>query len=519
MRLFFQSVVLFVGILFFNGSVAVVGSGGNVSGQTHFTDIGEFFAGGPLRIDAMRVFSKPGENLKKKVYGCNVFAVHAFSTNNDKIAQFLMPRPELLLTATGGSDYFVPYNAALAEPTNKVVRDIDASVLGVADPDFSSLVRITPSSKISYLGFFGYYTFSFNEDSTPRLSLWAALPVMSVFHKIVGEESVQRFGSARKASAIKSILGGLSRDELHFQRWNFSSDGMRTTSIPSLELDLAYNYRLYDRLSLETYAGFLCPLNQVSTSNFSCDKKNEFIFSPELVNANHFGAQYGITISVIMYENEERLIKFVMGDNLLYFFPRNFVRSFDLEGRSWSRYLYAYKNYQTPFESKEPLVNDLTLTCRVTPNFSNIATSEFHYIRKNIDLAAGYSLFSRQSESVTVLDDIKKLFIVGSNTELTPGPPVSMVRTIALRLPYEDVALFDDFGDKTANYYYANVKNIDLDISSATHPAVFAGELYGKFAYEFVKGGTFVGGLSYRFSHTNTAIEYATFWIGLKTEF
>ena len=518
MRYFF----IFI-LLFFNTALQVVGSGGNVFGQNHFSDLLQFVAGGPIRIDFMPYL--PMKPVEKKKIGFNVIWQYANSTKDNKLSQFFIPDGNLLLTVTGGPDYFIPgpLPASQEQPNNKVVRNIDALVLGITDPDFSSIIELTARSVIKYAGFFGYYVFLFNKNNTPKLSFEIALPIVNCFRKTMGQETIYKKGDAYADSPVKTALDGLSRDLLKYQRWNFSANGMSETRAPNIEFDLSYNYLPTENCSVETYLGCLVPLSK------GCDKKNkyhQFVFAPEFANSQHVGLQYGTTISLFLYENDERSIKFLLGSNFLYFFPKNHFRSFDLQGRSWSKYLTAYQNFQLKNQQMEPLVNFLSFECRVSPNFSTIATTEFHYIRDSFDIGIGYCLFARQSESVTILEDLPNIVLKGTdiNTNITEVPPVSIARGIALRLQREDLQTQELDTDTNklrfnANYFYAKIDNTIVDVASATHPAVFSGELYLKASTKVFNLADILLGASYRFSHNNTAIEYATFWVGLQMAF
>jgi hypothetical protein len=85
-------------------------------------------------------------------------------------------------------------------------------------------------------------------------------------------------------------------------------------------------------------------------------------------------------------------------------------------------------------------------------------------------------------------------------------------------LTAEDIICKSPVYDDT-NFYYAKIGSTAIDISSATHPAVFLGEIYLKAKIDYCQTIKCTLGGSYRFSHNNTAIEYATCWAGLQYEF
>ncbi len=70
-----------------------------------------------------------------------------------------------------------------------------------------------------------------------------------------------------------------------------------------------------------------------------------------------------------------------------------------------------------------------------------------------------------------------------------------------------------------ANYFYAKIDYTMLDIASATHPAVFMGELYIKMLLHCSDYINLLLGSSYRFSHNNAAIEYIIFGVIFNFDF
>lgn len=500
-----KSLVCF--FIFFNHLYGVVGSGGNVFGLTRFSDTPEFLAGGPVRIDLLPYLPRECLEEEKKM-GFIVIADYQVSTNNNKIGEFLFPHGDVLLTTTGGPDYFE------STAVNKQVRDIDAAILGITDPQFISITKILPSSTVAYLGCMGYYHFLLNENNTPRLSFQVAFPYIHMNHTIIGNESIYQTGPEYQNSPIKSVLAGLSRSTLDAQRWCFAREGLTKSQIANVECTLSYNYLPMEQCSVETYLGILIPIKK------KCDRDDVFIFSPQIINSAYIGCQYGTTISLFLYNNDERSVKFIIGNNLLYFLPNNnAIRSFDLYQKPWSRYLMAYENFQLANQTNQPIVNYLTFISRVSPNFSNISTAQIDFIQDIYAFSIGYSLFARQSESVTILDDLPNVVLQGSNLN-NPGiiPPLSLVRTASLRLEMEDLFCTEPVY-QAPSYYYAKIDNTMIDISSGTHPAVFLGELYGKISLNYEEKAKIVFAGSYRFCHNNTAIEYATIWGGIELFF
>jgi hypothetical protein len=503
-------------LLFFQYAICVIGSGGNIYGQTHFTNLEEFVAGNPVRITLNR--SLPLYDIPANRWYVSCTGWYGRSQSNEKLGQFFLPNGNIQLTTSGGQDYFLPgplpYQGQM--PVNKVVRDIDALVFHIEDETFLSETFICPKVISKYIGLFGYYAFLLNENNSPRLSLEVALPIISNRNLFKADEVIyKQADSGLYKNQINSLLAGLTSDYLLYQKWNFAPDGMERTQALRIEFNLAYNYVLKDILSVQTYAGVLVPLHRKNVYLNKENIENRFIFYPQNISSEFVGFQYGTVLSMFLYQNDFRTIKFIFGNNLIYFLPHDQVRSFDLVGRSWSRYLPVYKNLSLESAQETTLVNDLTYVCRVSPNFYNIATIELDYMKEAASIGIGYCLYGRQSESVTILDDIGNIMLKGTNQDITH--PVSLIRSVGLRLPNEDVQVFDQptvtkNTQPNVNYYYAKINNNTIDIASATHPAIFAGEVYLKGTLDTQQFGSFSGGISCRFCHNNAAIQYTALW-------
>lgn len=510
-------------LLFFYETIPVVGSGGNVFGQTHFTDLEEFCAVSPVRISLNQFL--PIQELAKNRFYITCIGWYGTSTNNQKMSGFFLPNEDVALTTTGGADYFLSGLLPFIEPmpTNKIVRDIDASIVGITNDDFFSVTSIIPDIIRKYIGFFGYYVLSYNEfNNAPMISFQIAMPLVFNKHVLKGKEQVYKGSSAIDGNAINDLLSGLSRPQLVYQRWNFSDQGMKNMEISHFECNISYNKVLGDIFSVETFLGVLFPGNKKDPYKTKQNDENRYVFFPQNMASQYYGFQWGTTINAFVFQNEFRAIKFIFGNNLLYFLPADQVRSFDLIGRSWSRYLPIYKNFNTPFFEETTLSNDLTYVCRVSPNFFTIITSELHYMKNKVTLGIGYCMYARQSESVTILEDIGNIFVKGTNEAILNA--VSLVRTPALRLSKEDLQIMEkniitQKMEPNNNYYYAKINNCMIDVQSATHPAVLAGELYAKGSLQIMDDCSIFGGIGSRWCHNNAIIDYGAAWVGIEITF
>ena len=500
------------------------GNNGNYNSKTFFYDINPFYACSPERIDIMA-------NIFPCYTRSGIFVAigHQISQNNIGLAQYFSPSGNNIMFARGGEDYFETYPGDSIEILRKK-RDIDAQVFNIFDEEFQSIISISPQSTLSYIGFFGYYTLIKNDNETPKISIQIAAPIIDVQHSICGNESIKKTGSEYKKSPEKSILDGMSSNDINYSRWYFRPGIMRYTNISNIELNFSYNNVPSDKCSAEGYLGIIFP---TSSKLNNLDNTSDYnIFSPAAGYGDHFGVQYGTTINLFLYTSEERDIRLIFGANLIYLFPNTEFRTFDLKNRPWSRYLPIYtddfKQYN-PEESipqLQPLANVFTFESRVSPNCTIISTTEFDYHQGPYLLGVGYSVYARQSESITIKNEFPNTVLAPANYFMDPNKTahpahpddiqnyLSIVRTINLRLSKEDVNIKSNNPSEEQLYYLSIIRPADIDKSSATHPAILTGTLYGKIGLSIEEYNAHVGlGGSYRFSHNNAAIEYSSVWI------
>jgi hypothetical protein len=528
--------IVFIVILIYNKYIiSVAGNNGNASGITYFNEIPEFLAGSPIRLDLMpNIFTQPID--KENNFGISACFSYSTESNDYKTSQFFSPNGNINLFVAGGPDYFSK-EADLLGFRKK--RDIDAAVLGITDDQFQSLISLLPSSTVSYVGLFGYYTILRNDEGAPRFSLQLAFPLIDLTHKIEGYESIKKIGPDYEKSPIKSALAGLSADSIKYQRWNFSEKGLNRKGIGDLEFNLSFNLMPSNVCSAETYLGVIMPISN-KFSGWYNQNISPYIFDPVISNVGNWAIQWGTTINIFLYSNDERNIRFILGNNLLYFFPKDQYRSFDLLNRPWSRYLPVFVNYGTKNQTEQTLANFLTLNSRITPNFSTIVTTELVYNKDILDMSIGYSFYARQSESVTIKETFPDLVLKAfpliieeenykdfiDNKKDINLQQISTVRTINLRLTGENISFYSSMPSsleidpyKEQRFYNSIIRMADVDKASATHPAVMAGTLYGKIALKWDVSKMIGIGASYRLSHNNLAIEYANVWVWIEYSF
>jgi hypothetical protein len=511
--IFFRLLILF--LMFTNCVKPEHGAHGNSSSKTHFSDIPVFLSATPERISFINI-----QDINKSlIVSCTPFV--GYSKNNTELAEYFLPWGRSILYASGDYDYF----SILCDRVMR--RDIDATVFGIHDQQFQSIFKITPEVRLCGVGFIGQYIFSHNNNNTPRWSIRCATPIYNKKHVISIKESIKNSSSSSIVNnKQQTIADALSAEELKYSRWNFDSHGMSKTGIGDIECNIVFNYTVSDRCSSEGYLGLIFPTHSLQES-----KKNKatYIFEPSIGNGGYFGLQYGTNISIIANENLDSVFQFVLATNTLYGFSKKQFRTFDLKDKPWSRYIPVYLNF-TPYTpglgqkpqnaNVEPVSNVLTLAADVSPNFSTTATAEFMYHKDWYSLSVGYSLYARQSESIMIKDQYPQIVIKSANQSALDNV-INPQRTITFQYINEDITVTQDSERSRSQLFAGIIKNCDIDKTSATHPGVLTGTLYGKllFTVDSDSEAAFGLGGSYTFSHTNTAIEYAKGWLFLTVGF
>jgi hypothetical protein len=514
MNALYKATFFFIISLYFLTTQSEHGTHGNASNKTHFVDIPPFKATSPERISLLNL----NDSLNKWIINLTPFI--SYSKNNAILGEYFLPGGRNNLYVSGDLDYFDPN-------TDKIMRrDIDSSAFGITDSKFQSVIRITPESQMYGVGCLGQYIFNFNNNNTPRWSLQIASPIYNKKHTLRIKESIKNYSdNFLQTNSIQSMKEALSNKHIKYNRWNFDNDGMNKTNIGDIEFNILLNILASARCSTEAYLGIIIP-----TQGLHEEKKNKahIIFEPTIGNGGHVGLQYGTNVTIMNSENSERTLKFIISTNSTYLFANKQYRSFDLKDRPWSRYLPTYLNFKpynatiggTPVNTTvEPLVNTLTLQSTISPNFSITSTAEIMYTKDWYNLSAGYSFYAQQSESVMIEDDYQTITLKSGNPSALDNV-INPNRTINMRFVNEDLTITTSDRSRS-QYFTAIIKSSDIDKTSATHPGILTGSVFGKISFVLNEENNATVGLggSYRFSHTNTAIEYATGWLNFMISF
>jgi hypothetical protein len=220
-------------------------------------------------------------------------------------------------------------------------------------------------------------------------------------------------------------------------------------------------------------------------------------------NNRHFGVILGNTIGFDLWTKYCYNFHMYIDGVTRYLLKNHQIRSFDLVGRPWSRYMEVYRTSEDAAtaaatqnaNSGTSGINVFTRCVRVRPHLSSTINTGF-VLSWQRDCASGifefgYNFFARQSE-VVELDcstSIANVALKGVNGVGT----TTAARTIKYNFP----ASVFTFAER-----YQALTNCDIDLDSAAHPATISYTVYATLGYKWERECPFfiaLGG-SYEFA-------------------
>ncbi|HEV2917152.1 MAG TPA: hypothetical protein VGW78_05425 [Candidatus Babeliales bacterium] len=404
------------------------------------------------------------------------------------------------------ASYFSPFGVRrlrVSEDTNTaMVGDFEllSSFFGVitgapTENPFLSVISLCPTH--SEIGIdFGYRQELWqNEDETAGLYFYVTAPIMNVRNNLHFRETILNDGGGRLTGEISTGTGTIDvsevvdtfdsmREAFNQKGWNFgkitsNKDKMSKTGIA--DITAVIEYRWLELMAphdchIETYGGFLIPTgNKV---------KGHYLFEPIVGHGQHWGIVWGSNFGVKIWEIEDSCkIRAELTNHSMYLFSKTQVRSFDVKGRPWSRYIDVYLNLAQAQEAaalggqagtfvSTPGINVFTQAVDVTPGLSHVINSAIVFDGDCWQGEIGYNFYARASELVELCrfpDDVA--FVA--------------VRGLGFTQPLQDIAAKPD-DESLVNspdvplsmYDRSVIKEDDLDLASAATPAILSNILY-----------------------------------------
>jgi hypothetical protein len=428
--------------------------------------------------------------LKQKEDGCDrMFQAVVFgssTTNGADLASYFSPFGVRRLRVSEDTDTALAGDYQLFSPFFGVITTTTPTV----NP-FLSVISLCPTHTEVGVGFGYRHQVWHNEDETTGLYFYVTAPVINVQNKMHLRETILESAGALTGTVLNGAAVpvpvsdivttyGSMKAALNQSDWNFgriTDCTMSKTGLADITAVLEYRWLEHEPCHIESYAGFLIPTgNKV---------KGKYMFEPIVGHGQHWGIVWGGNFGLKIWESEERgcKIRAELTNNSMYLFSKAQMRSFDVNGRPWSRYIDVYLNLAQATEANTlggaagafvstPGINVFTQSVDVTPGLSHTVNSAFVFDWGKWQGEIGYNFYARAAELV-------KLCSFPTDVAFKDA------RGLGLTQPLQDIAaspddnsLVNSAGVALALYDRCIITEQDLDLASAATPAILSNILY-----------------------------------------
>ncbi|HXW85746.1 MAG TPA: hypothetical protein VEK38_00235 [Candidatus Bathyarchaeia archaeon] len=418
------------------------------------------------------------------------------SFNSDDLARYFMPfgnvfmtAGEALLTLDGSSNTDVlasDFNVITVNGTNGT------------SPVFESTISFSP--KQSTIGFGVHYRQSFHRNEEKERGFWvsASTPLMRIRNTMGFQEQVITDGGGADPDlpfAVANMTQAFNQSVWLYSKIDTGNQAKSKTALGDIELKVGYEWLTHEPCHMETYVGLRVPTGNKGN--------NEYLFEPIVGYGKHFGLMWGGAAGVRIWgnENDDKKLRIEYAAHSEYQFRKEQIRSFDLKNKPWSRFLPVYVNLQQAQEAQAlaatdetlatwmstPGINVFTKPLHVTPGYLYDMNSAVVFTACTFYGEVGYNLFARVAENISLASP----WVPGPALKHLEGNGLTTtVRDITGNIVLELATLNDPeaFGNNiqpipVVNYSQAIIQEADLDLASASTPAILTQTVYGVLGY------------------------------------
>lgn len=404
-----------------------------------------------------------------------IVAFGSQTTNGQGLAKYFLPfGHSSILVASDGAEHAAD-------------RDVNAIHLNIAHENgqFESRVHLCPQQTVWGLGFrYRQWLSRVVHTNDFFKGFWFELsfPFMRVENTMGFCEEIINAGDTVQATRVANAAQAFNQCA-----WMFGKIAMcplRATGVGDVELKIGWEAVHEDIAHFESYVGAVIP-----TGDRPCGRH---VFEPIVGSNRHWGITWGSLLAVTCWEREAWNISTLIELNRRYLFDGDEVRSFDLVGKPWSRYMEVYPSQAVAVTAQEhagnpelgdhgyPGINYFTRCVRVRPGYVTTVNNAYLLIHKGFHGEAGYTFFARQKEEIRFKKGGGSCLGIEYDPALvsaTEGGYTTQARTINKNF---NGACTDHAPDD-----YVRVSCGDFDLNSAQHPAVLSHTLYLSLGYSW----------------------------------
>jgi len=444
------------------------------------------------------------------------------TTNAADIARYFSPNDK---------DYII-----IGEDTSSVsinrTRDINAFHLGILTSPldteaintgfthltFESVLTFCPQQKTYGLGV------TYQQRLPNHFWLDVSAPIIAVKNNMNPTEHILNAGGEDVPTGyFGNALTALSPCNTDLHYGHITNRTLKKTRLAFIELRGGRDIIWEGPCRIGGFLGLLIP-----TGNKPC---GYYLFEPIVGNNQHFEAMIGSYGNFeVMRDKDDRTLNALYNITTRYLFSNDQIRSFDLRGKPWSRYMKVWKNSNYGQEVStddwqshlDYLINYSTLCAQIKPSAAFDISVGLNYKQKNLMLEFGYNAYARKAEDIYFTHAINgdvglpalEYYLETSHVPYTDSKATPATPLFKISSGYSDQVINPSGSAQVPAYI--PITTDDLDPYSASHPACLAYLVYGAIGYNWpeLKFPLFVnGGISYEFSHDNTYIKRWLAWL------
>lgn len=482
--------------------------GGNYTSKSVYVDLG-FGESGTYLYESL--FRNDRMNIAEDGYGGSFQAAifgGKMSKNEEVARRFGLCHKRCMVVASGADS-----------EEQAVGRDIDAAHFNIeTESEFKSTICFCPSQKnigvlLNYRQALGCY-----DDGAVRWWGEVNLPIVhqknsmglteTVDAAFDGGGAVDQVG-LDDSPRVGNMIAAFKQTGMKYGRIDTSCCDLDKTQLANAELKIGYNSVMSECCHLDSYLG-------LAFKN-SADRCAVNMFEP-IAGQEHYALMWGSSLGFNVYNWEESSLRAHVALDARYWFENNELRSFDLKGKEWSRYMEMYASNEAATEANAGAnaanagtfgINLLTRCVDVTPGYQLNYNAALVYEGCAFNFEVGHTLYARQAEEIC--PNWKE------NPALKRAPgngQTTIARTIGKQFNNEFITL--------ANYSDAKIKQCDIDWNSGAHEAVLAHTLYAALGCNYDNWcypTSFSIGGGYDFARGNSVIQRWTLFGKLGVSF
>lgn len=419
------------------------------------------------------------------------------------------------------SNYFFPIakrTLLVAENSSSQVasRDIDPRHFNIqtVNGTFTSEISIAPFRR-EVGAFFNIRQRLWRwNDGHARVWIDVGLPIAHVgtstnfSEKILVSSPAVATAGLEGAPRVANMIDAFAQEEFLYGKFDNSCHSV--TKLAFVDARMFWQCVRTDCYTFDVDFGFLAPTGNKATG--------VYVFEPIAGNGGHWEIMVGShqRFDLTKHANFSMRVEFDL--DIEYLLSACEIRSFDVGGKPWGRYMESYRDSAEAISASVASsggadsgsfgINLYTHEVDVTPGFLGKVRLGFPFKYCHWIGDIGYVATARQEEQVSLcwregpaLKDEQGLGI--TTTARTIGQSVSVNSTTypLISIPVSR---------------YNPLNPVDLDISSATVPAVVTQTIYGSLGYEFTdywRPASLGLGASYEFASSNAALKRWLVWL------